>query len=78
MIERRGSRPRVEPQKSSPSGDTQWLAFEPRQQWIGRGQYNELGSLAPRYVIMGICAARDGTVYFTTLYPFTLHAVKLQ
>jgi hypothetical protein len=36
------------------------------------------GSLAPRYTIMAICAARDGTVYFTTLYPFTLHAVKVQ
>ncbi|MCA9268326.1 MAG: SMP-30/gluconolactonase/LRE family protein [Planctomycetales bacterium] len=34
------------------------------------------GELAPRYVIMAICAARDGTVYFTTLYPFTLHAWK--
>lgn len=33
-------------------------------------------SLAPRYTIMAICAARDGTVYFTTLYPFTLHAWK--
>jgi len=34
------------------------------------------GTLIPRYTIMSICAARDGTVYFTTLYPFTLHAVK--
>ncbi len=34
------------------------------------------GRLAPRYHIMAICAARDGTVYFTTLYPFTLHAWK--
>jgi len=33
-------------------------------------------TLAPRYTIMAICAARDGTVYFTTLYPFTLHAWK--
>jgi len=34
------------------------------------------GTLVPRYVIMGICAARDGTVYLTTLYPFTLHAIR--
>jgi hypothetical protein len=34
------------------------------------------GTLAPRYVIMGICAASDGTVYVTTIYPFTLHALK--
>jgi len=34
------------------------------------------GSLVPRYSIMGICAATDGTVYLTTLSPFTLHAIK--
>ncbi|MCA9213092.1 MAG: hypothetical protein KDB27_08510 [Planctomycetales bacterium] len=33
--------------------------------------------LIPRYVIMGICAARDRTVYITTLYPFTVHAMKI-
>jgi sugar lactone lactonase YvrE len=33
--------------------------------------------LVPRYVIMGICAAGDGRVYLTTLYPFTLHEVRL-
>ena len=32
--------------------------------------------LAPRYHIMAICAAGDGTIYFTTLYPLTLHAWK--
>jgi sugar lactone lactonase YvrE len=32
--------------------------------------------LVPRYHIMGICAASDGTVYVTTLYPFTLHAIS--
>jgi sugar lactone lactonase YvrE len=35
------------------------------------------GTLLPRHSIMGICAARDGTVYVTTLSPFTLHAVRL-
>ena len=30
------------------------------------------GVLVPRHSIMGICAARDGTVYATTLAPFTL------
>jgi sugar lactone lactonase YvrE len=35
------------------------------------------GTLAPRYVIMGICAASDGTVYVTTLYPFTVHAIRV-
>jgi sugar lactone lactonase YvrE len=34
-------------------------------------------TLVPRYVVMGICAAGDGTVYVTTLYPFTVHAVKI-
>lgn len=27
--------------------------------------------------VMGICAAHDGTVYLTTLAPFTLHAVRV-
>jgi sugar lactone lactonase YvrE len=35
------------------------------------------GTLVPRYVIMGICAARDGVVYVTTLYPFTVHAIRI-
>lgn len=35
------------------------------------------GTLVPRYVIMGICAAGDGTVYVTTLYPFTVHAIRV-
>ena len=26
---------------------------------------------------MGICAASDGTVYVTTLYPFTVHAIRV-
>lgn len=34
------------------------------------------GTLLPRYVVMGICAAADGTVYVTTLYPFTVHALR--
>jgi hypothetical protein len=33
------------------------------------------GTLVPRYTIMGICASREGTVYLTTLAPFTLHAI---
>ena len=33
--------------------------------------------LVPRYVVMGICAAKGGTVYVTTLYPFTLHEIKI-
>ena len=35
------------------------------------------GTLLPRYMIMGICAAGDGTVYVTTLYPFTVHAIRI-
>jgi sugar lactone lactonase YvrE len=34
------------------------------------------GTLIPRYVIMGVCAAADGDVYVTTLYPFTLLRLK--
>ncbi len=37
----------------------------------------EDGTLYPRYNILGICAADDGTVYVTTLAPFTLHTIKL-
>ena len=33
--------------------------------------------LQSRYVVMGICAARDGMVYVTTLAPFTVHALKI-
>lgn len=36
----------------------------------------EDGTLLPRYSVMGICATRDGTVYVTTLAPFTLHAIR--
>jgi sugar lactone lactonase YvrE len=34
------------------------------------------GTLVPRYVVMGICAAGDGTVYVTTLYPFSIHQLR--
>lgn len=36
------------------------------------------GTRLPRYTVMGITAARDGTVYLTTLYPLTLHAIRLK
>lgn len=36
------------------------------------------GTLLPRYTIMGICAARDGNVYVTTLAPFTLHEIRVK
>lgn len=35
------------------------------------------GTLIPRFVIMGVCAGRNGTVYATTLAPFTLHEIKV-
>jgi outer membrane protein assembly factor BamB len=38
----------------------------------------ESGVLVPRYVIMGICATRDRKVYLTTLYPFTLHEIRVR
>jgi sugar lactone lactonase YvrE len=34
------------------------------------------GTKLPRYTVMGICAASDGTVYVTTLCPFTVHAIR--
>jgi hypothetical protein len=37
---------------------------------------HKAGTLLPRYTIMGICAAKDGTIYATTLAPFTLHEIK--
>jgi sugar lactone lactonase YvrE len=35
------------------------------------------GTLLPKFVVMGICAAKDGTVYPLTLAPFTLHEIRL-
>lgn len=35
------------------------------------------GTRIPRYHIMGICRARNGRVYLTTLYPFTLHEIDV-
>ena len=35
------------------------------------------GTLFPQYVVMAICAAKDGTIYPTTLAPFTLHAIRV-
>lgn len=35
------------------------------------------GNLVPRYAMLGICAARDGTIYATTLAPFTLHEIRI-
>ncbi len=37
----------------------------------------EDGTLVPRYVIMGICATSENTVYVTTLYPLTVHAIRI-
>jgi sugar lactone lactonase YvrE len=37
-------------------------------------KYNDV--TLPRYGCLGVCAARDGTVYLLTLAPFTLHAIK--
>jgi len=34
-------------------------------------------TMLPRYVVMGICAARDNSIYVTTLYPFTVHRIRL-
>ncbi len=36
------------------------------------------GTLLPRYTIMGICAAQGGTIYVTTLAPFTLHEIHVR
>jgi hypothetical protein len=36
------------------------------------------GTLVPRYSIMAIAAAHEGTVYVTTLAPLTLHAIRLK
>jgi hypothetical protein len=33
------------------------------------------GALIPRYVIMGVCQAKSGAVYLTTLAPFTVHEI---
>jgi len=40
------------------------------------GFFRKDGTLAPRYVVMGISGTSDGTVYVTTLYPYTLHEIK--
>jgi sugar lactone lactonase YvrE len=46
--------------------------------WHHGYEKREDGTLTPRYVVMGICAAKDGTVYVTTLAPFTLHEIKVK
>ena len=40
------------------------------------GFFTKDGKLLPRYVVMGICAAKDGAVYVTTIYPYTVHEFK--
>ena len=34
------------------------------------------GTLTPLHVIMALIVARDGTIYATTIYPFTLLKVE--
>ena len=34
-------------------------------------------TMLPRYVVMGICAHSSGSVYVTTLYPFTVHELRI-
>jgi sugar lactone lactonase YvrE len=45
--------------------------------WHHGYEKREDGTLIPRYTIMGICAANGGTVYVTTLAPFTLHEISI-
>jgi hypothetical protein len=40
------------------------------------GYYRKNGVLVPRHGVLGICATRAGSVYVTTLYPFTLHEFR--
>ncbi len=58
-------------------GNPDYTDFEGPQQHGVHRPFGEEGPLVPRFVIMGICAARDGRVYLTTLYPFTVHAVRV-
>lgn len=37
---------------------------------------HESGTTLPRYGCLGVCAARDGTVYLLSLAPFTLHEIS--
>lgn len=39
---------------------------------------DEANRFQPHYSIMGICAARSGKVYVTTLAPFTLHEIEVK
>ena len=34
------------------------------------------GTLTPLYVIMGMIVTRNGTIYATTIYPFTLLKIE--
>jgi hypothetical protein len=34
------------------------------------------GTLTPLHVIMGLIVAHDGTIYATTIYPFTLMRIE--
>lgn len=40
------------------------------------GYFRKDGVLVPRYSLLGIGATRAGSVYVTTLYPFTLHEFR--
>jgi hypothetical protein len=51
-------------------------AGKPRRQHHGVYRLKD-DTLLPRYVIMGICAARDNSIYLTTLYPFTVHRIRI-
>lgn len=48
-------------------------------EWEGpwhHGFHEVDGQWVPRYVVMGICAGSDGSVYVLTLYPLTLHVIS--
>ncbi|MCH2210492.1 MAG: hypothetical protein MK110_04270 [Fuerstiella sp.] len=58
-------------------GNPDYTPFEGDHQHGVHQPYGNKGPLVSRFAIMGICAATDNTIYLTTLYPFTVHAVKI-
>ncbi|MCH2200603.1 MAG: hypothetical protein MK102_01425 [Fuerstiella sp.] len=58
-------------------GNADYTTFEGDHQHGVHRPYGDQGPLVSRFVIMGICASTDNTIYLTTLYPFTVHAIKI-
>ena len=77
-----GRRRHPGPRAASPSQNPDYTSFtdpdgKPLPWHHGFYKYQD-GTLLPRYSILGISAAKDGTMYVLTLAPLTLHAIPFK